>query len=145
VTLPKDPLTEVEMSKKRKVSPKKPSTWKKSRANKPQSHNVLIVDDIDLIITVVADALEDILRKNEAKKETMYDRIKAELKGVQQALYSSHIVSTTLSSSEAAKLGDDPTQLQRIAYATEARLCRVQEEKEQATDALKQVKEESLE
>jgi hypothetical protein len=37
VTLPKDPLTEAETSKKRKVSPKKPSARKKSRANKPQS------------------------------------------------------------------------------------------------------------
>jgi hypothetical protein len=37
VTPPKDPLTEVETSKKRKVSLQKPSTWKKSRANKPQS------------------------------------------------------------------------------------------------------------
>jgi hypothetical protein len=35
VTPPKDPLMDTETSKKRKVSPKKPSTWKKSRANKP--------------------------------------------------------------------------------------------------------------
>jgi hypothetical protein len=35
VTLLKEPLTEAEMSKKRKISPKKPSTRKKSRANKP--------------------------------------------------------------------------------------------------------------
>jgi hypothetical protein len=36
VTLPKDPLTEAETSKKIKVSPKKPLARKKSRANKPQ-------------------------------------------------------------------------------------------------------------
>jgi hypothetical protein len=35
VTPPKDPLIEAETSKKRKVSLKKPSSWKKSRANKP--------------------------------------------------------------------------------------------------------------
>jgi hypothetical protein len=51
VTLPKDPLTEAKTSKKRKVSPEKPSARKKTRANKPQSKNVLTVDDVDLIIT----------------------------------------------------------------------------------------------
>jgi hypothetical protein len=56
VTLPKDPLTEVDMPKKRKVSPQKPSTQKKSRANMPQSQNLLTMDNIDLIITVVEDA-----------------------------------------------------------------------------------------
>jgi hypothetical protein len=61
VTPPKDPLTEAKTSKKRKVSPKKPSARKKSRANKPQLQTVLTVDDIDLIITVVSDTLEDIL------------------------------------------------------------------------------------
>jgi hypothetical protein len=50
------------MSKKRKVSPQKPSTQKKTRANKPQSENVLIVDDVDLIIPTVEEALEDILQ-----------------------------------------------------------------------------------
>ena len=61
VTSPKDPLTEAKMSKKRKGSPQKPSAWKKSRATKTQSHNMLTVDDIKLIITVVEDASEDIL------------------------------------------------------------------------------------
>jgi uncharacterized protein YbbK (DUF523 family) len=106
---------------------------------------VLTVDDIDLIIAVVADTSEDILQWNEAKKETMYDRIEAELKGVQQALYSSHAVSTMPSSSEGIEVGDEPAQLRRLADATEARLRRVQEEKEQATEALKQAKEEALE
>jgi hypothetical protein len=67
-TPPKDPLTEAKTSKKRKVSPQKPSAQKKSRANKPQSQNVLTVDDIQLIITVVEDASEDILQRHEAKK-----------------------------------------------------------------------------
>jgi hypothetical protein len=87
VTLPKDPLTEADTSKKRKVFPKKYLARKKSRANKPHSHNVIIVDDLDLIIIDVVDSSEDILQRNEAKQETMYDRIEAELKGVQQALY----------------------------------------------------------
>jgi hypothetical protein len=69
------------------------------------------VDEIDLIIADVVDTSEDILQQNEAKKETMYDRIKAEMKGVQQALYSSCAVSIVPSSLEGEKLGDEPTQL----------------------------------
>jgi VIT1/CCC1 family predicted Fe2+/Mn2+ transporter len=47
--------------------------------------------------------------------------------------------------SEETELGDEPTQLRRIADATEAHLRRVQEEKEQATVALKQAQEEVIE
>jgi hypothetical protein len=54
-------------------------------------------------------------------------------------------VSIAPSSSEGVELGDDPTQLRRIAYATEAHLRRVQEEKEKVIEALKQEKEEALE
>jgi chromosome segregation ATPase len=75
----------------------------------------------------------------------MYDRIEVELKGVQQALYSSCTVSTASLSSEGIEVGDEPTQLRRLADATEAHLHQVQEEKEQATKALKQAKEEALE
>jgi hypothetical protein len=35
VTPPRDPIDEVETSKKRKVSPMKPTSWKKSKASKP--------------------------------------------------------------------------------------------------------------
>jgi len=98
VTPPKDPLTEVETSKKKKVSPQKPSVRKKTQANKPQSQNVLTMDDIQLIITVVEDASEDILQRYEVKKETLYDRIEKELKYIQQAIQSSCTVSTAPSS-----------------------------------------------
>jgi hypothetical protein len=64
---------------------------KKTRANKPQSKNVLTVDDVDLIITAIEDASEDILQRHEAKKETLYDRIEKELKDIQQAIHSSHV------------------------------------------------------
>jgi hypothetical protein len=67
------------------------------------------VDDIELIIAVVSYTSEDILQCTEAKKETMYDWIEAELKGVQQALYSSYKVSTLPPSSEGIELGDEPT------------------------------------
>jgi hypothetical protein len=91
---------------------------------------VLTVDDIDLIIDVVSDTLEDILQCNKEKQETMYDRIEAEMKGVQQALYSSRAVSTAPPSSEGIEVGDEPAQLCRLADVTEAHLHHVQEEKE---------------
>jgi hypothetical protein len=145
VTPPRDPIDEAETSKKRKVSPTKPTSWKKSKASKPQMQTVLMMDDIDFIIVAISDTSEDILQCNEAKQETMYERIEVEMKGVQQALYSSRAVSTVPPSSEGTELGDEPAQLHRIADATKAHLHRVQEEKEQATEALKKAKEESIE
>ena len=87
----------------------KPTSQKKSKESKPKLQIVLIVDDLDLIIAVVSYSLEDILQRNEAKQETMYERIEAELKGVQQALYSSHAMSTAPSTSKGIELGYDPT------------------------------------
>jgi hypothetical protein len=86
---------------------------------------MLTVDDIQLIITVVEDASEDILQRHEAKQETWYDKIEKELKDIQQAIQSSHAVSTAPSSTESVELGDEPTQLCRLADATETRLRRV--------------------
>jgi hypothetical protein len=104
-----------------------------------------MVDDFDFIIAVVSDALEDILQRNEAKQETMYERLEAELRGVQQALHSSCTVSIAPPPSEETELGDEPAQLCRLADATEVHLRRVEEEKEHATKALKQVQEEDME
>jgi hypothetical protein len=59
----------------------------------------------------------------------MYDRIKVELKGVHQALYSSHAVFIAPSSSEGIELGDEPAQLHKLVDASEAHLRHVQEEK----------------
>jgi len=70
----------------------------------------------------------------------MYDRIEAKLKGVQHALYSSCAVSTMPPPLEGAELGDEPSQLRRLGDSTEDHLRRVQEEKEQATEALKKEK-----
>jgi hypothetical protein len=79
VTPPRDPVDEMDPSKKRKVSPKKPTSRKKSRASKTTMRTMLMVDDFDFIIAVVADASQDILQKHEAKQEEMYDRIEVEL------------------------------------------------------------------
>jgi hypothetical protein len=62
VTPPKDPLTEAETSKKRKVSPQKPSARKKTCASMPKMKSTLTKDDVDLIIASVEDASEDILQ-----------------------------------------------------------------------------------
>jgi LysM repeat protein len=104
------------------------------------------VDDINLIITAISETSGEILERNEAKQETMYGRIEVEMKGVQQTLYSSHVVSRApSSSSEGIEVGDEPSQLRRLTDVAKAPLRRVQEEKEQATETLKQVKEEALE
>jgi hypothetical protein len=52
-----------------------------------------MLDDFNFIIVTISDTSEDILQRNEAKKETMYEKIEAELGGVQQALHSSCTVS----------------------------------------------------
>jgi hypothetical protein len=94
VTPPRDPIDEAKTSKKRKVSPMKSTSQKKSKASKTKLQTMLTVDDFDFIIAPVSDASEDILQRNEAKQETMYETIEVELRGVQQALHSSRTVST---------------------------------------------------
>jgi hypothetical protein len=54
---------------------------------------VVIVDDIQLIITVVEDASEDMIQRHEVKQETLYDIIEKELKGIQQVIQSSRAIS----------------------------------------------------
>jgi hypothetical protein len=111
VTPPRDPLDEAETSMKRKVSPTKPTSWKKFKSSKPHMQIVLMMDDIDFIIVAISDTSEDILQCSEAKQETMYDRIAADLKGVHQSLYSIRAVSTAPPSLEGIELGDEPIQL----------------------------------
>jgi len=75
----------------------------------------------------------------------MYDRIEAELKGVQQALYLNRAMSIVPLSVGDAEVGVEPAQLCILADSTKDHLRRVQEEKEQPIEALKQEKEEALE
>jgi hypothetical protein len=42
---------------------------------------VLTLNDFDFIITFVSDTSEDILKRNEAKKETMYEKLKQNCEG----------------------------------------------------------------
>jgi chromosome segregation ATPase len=99
----------------------------------------LTSDDFDFIIAALNDASLEIAEKQEAKQEAMYNRIEIELQGVQQALQSSHAVSTAPLSVGTPELGDEPAQLHRLADIVEARLRRAQEETTQATQALTQV------
>jgi hypothetical protein len=145
VTPPRNPLEEAETSNKRKVSPTKPTSRKKSKASKLKPQNVLTVDDFDFIIVAVSDASEDIFQRTEAKKVAMHDRIEAEVRGVKQALHSTHAVSTARPPPEEPELGYELAQLHRIVDATKAHLLHVQEEKEQAIVALKQAQEEIIE
>jgi hypothetical protein len=69
-----------------------------------------MMDDFDLIIAAISDTSEEILHRNEAKKETMYDRIEIELRGVQRSLHSNHAVSTVPPTSQETELGDEPAQ-----------------------------------
>jgi hypothetical protein len=82
---------------------------------------MLTLDDFDFLIVVISNDSQDIMQNTEAKKATMYEKIETELRGVQQALHSSHAVSIVPPPSEEPKLGDEPAQLRRIVDATEAR------------------------
>jgi hypothetical protein len=75
VTPPRD---ETDPLKKRKVSPLKPSSRKKSRATVTKMKTVLTTDDFDFIIAALNDASLEIMEKQEAKQEEMYDRLKVE-------------------------------------------------------------------
>ena len=100
---------ETDPLKKRKVSPPKPSSRKKSRAIVTKMQIVLTIDDFDFIIATLNNASQEIMEKKEAKQEEMYDRIEVELQGVQQSLQSSRAVSTVPLPLEEPELGDEPT------------------------------------
>ena len=77
---------EVEIIKKRKGSPLEPSSQKKSKEPVTKLQTTLTPDNFSFLITAMNEARQGIAEKQEAKQETMYNRIKIELQGVQQAL-----------------------------------------------------------
>jgi hypothetical protein len=85
---------------------------------------VLTSDDFDFLIAALNDALLEIAEKQEAKQETMYDRIEIELRGVQQTLQSSRAVFSVPLPLGTPELGDKPIQLHRLADTVEASLRR---------------------
>jgi hypothetical protein len=43
---------------------------------------MITLDDFEFIIEVVSDSLKDLLQRNESKKDTMYEKIEGEMRGV---------------------------------------------------------------
>jgi hypothetical protein len=103
------------------------------------------LDEFDFIVAVVNDASKEIIEKQEAKQEQMYSQIEITLQGVQQALQSSQAISTMPLPEGIAEEGDESVQLHKIVDIVEVRLRRAQEEKAQATQALKKAQEEIIE
>jgi hypothetical protein len=88
------PRNEEDPSKKRKVSPLKPSSRKKMKATRTKFETTLTSYDFNFIFIALNDASLEIVEKQEAKREEVFIQIKDKLQGVQQEVHSSHAVST---------------------------------------------------
>jgi hypothetical protein len=86
VTPPKD---EADPSKKRKITPSRPSSRKKTKATQTMLKNTLTLDDFDFLIVALNDVSLELVKKQEAKQEELFHRIMGEFKEEQQALQSS--------------------------------------------------------
>jgi hypothetical protein len=106
---------------KRKGSPQKTSSQKKSKALVTKLQTTLTPDDFKFIVVALNDVAMEIIDKQETKQE-MYSRIEIELQGVQQKLQSKCVVSTVPLLVGTPEVGDDPTQLHQITDSVEARL-----------------------
>jgi hypothetical protein len=121
VTLPRD---EEDPNKKRKVTSPNPSSQKKARATRATFKTTLTSDDFDFLVAALNDSSLEIEKNQEAKQEEVFSQIKGELREVQHALQSSHVVSIAPSTSGTKEPGDEPTQLHQIANKVEDRLRR---------------------
>jgi hypothetical protein len=66
------PREKEDPSKKRKVTPPKPSSWKKSKATKTTFKTTLTPDDFDFLVTTLNDASLEIAEKQEEKQEEVF-------------------------------------------------------------------------
>jgi heme-binding NEAT domain protein len=132
------PREEEDPSMKRKMTPPKPSSRNKSKATQTMLKTTLTLDDFDFLIATLNDVSLELAEKQEANQEDIFNRIKGELKEVQQALHPSQAVSKAPLISETSGTGDDHTQLHQIVDQVEYRLRRAQEDIVQATQALMQ-------
>jgi hypothetical protein len=80
VTSPRD---EDEPSKKRKVSPMKPSSSKKLKEAKTKFETTLTSDKCTFIVAALNDASLEIIEKKEAKEEEVFSQNKDGIQGVQ--------------------------------------------------------------
>jgi hypothetical protein len=71
----------------------------------------LTSDDFDFIVASLNNTSLEIAKKQEAQQEEIYNRIKVELQGVQQALQSICAVSTAPLPLETPELGYESSQL----------------------------------
>jgi hypothetical protein len=94
------------------------------KATRTKFETTLTSDDFDFIVAALNDASLEITEKQEAKQEEMFSRIKVKFQEVQQALQSSHAVSTTPLMTGTPKMGDEPAQLHQIVDTVEDRLRR---------------------
>jgi hypothetical protein len=76
VTPPKD---KEDPTKKRKVTPPKPSSQKKAKATRATFKTTLTSDDFKFLVAALNDASLEIAEKQEAKQEEVISRIKGEL------------------------------------------------------------------
>ena len=113
---------------KRKGSPSKSSSKKKAKAIMTKMKTTLNVDDFSFLLVTLNEAIEEIIEKQEAKQQMMYNRIEVDLQGVQRALQSNHAVSTTPMPEGTPKAGGESVQLCRIADLVEVHLRKAQEE-----------------
>jgi hypothetical protein len=95
----------------------------------------LTLDDFDFLISALNDVSLELTEKKEAKKEELFNRIKGELKEVQQELQSSQAVSTIPLIRKTSGTCDESKQLHQIAHQIEAHHRRAQEDTVQATQA----------
>jgi hypothetical protein len=116
------PREEEDPSMKRKMTPPNPSSRKKSKATRTTLKTTLTPDDFDFLIAALNDVSLELAEKKEAKQEELFNRIKGELKEVQQALQSSQAVSTMPLIRGPSGTGDEPTQLHQIIDQVEALL-----------------------
>jgi hypothetical protein len=130
---------------KRKMTPPKPSSRKKSKATWTTLKTTRTSDDFDFLIATLNDVSLDLVEKKEAKQEALFSRIKGKLKEVQQALQSIQAVSTMPLISRPSGTGNEPTQLHQITDQVKACLRRAQEDTAQATQALMQAQKSLLE
>jgi heme-binding NEAT domain protein len=79
VTSPRD---EEYPSKKRKITPPKPSSKNKTKASRTMLKTTLTPNDFDFLIVALNDVSLELVEKQEAKQEELFHRITGEFKEV---------------------------------------------------------------
>jgi hypothetical protein len=67
------PREEEDPSKKMKVTPPKPSSWKKSKATKTTFKTTLTPEDFEFLVTMLNDSSLEIAEKKEEKQEEVFN------------------------------------------------------------------------